>query len=171
MNKPIFPNGITGLSDTKWMGERGNAHKLVGIDFRSEPGVFKAQQKLKKISSIEEKEGETNVVTSLCDIALDVSDGSKLWFSSDNGKIWKQSGDSFTLIHTLNPATDYEEPNSVTEIINEDKIDYKATMSISENNFDYGKVSATAVTFSDSDITDAEQLHLALLTINIFMMA
>lgn len=140
MNKPIFSNGITGLSDTKWMGEKGNAHKLVGVDFRSSPGIFKAQQKLKKISEVVEKEGETNVVTSLCDIALDVSDGSKLWFSSDNGKIWKQSGDTFSLIHTFDIATDYKEPNSVTEIINEDKIDYTATMSISENNFDYGKV-------------------------------
>lgn len=132
MNKPIFPNGITGLSDTKWMGEKGNAHKLVGIDFRSEPGIFKAQQKLKKISS--------DVVTSLCDIALDVSDESKLWFSSESGKIWKQTKDSFELIHTVDPLTDYKEPNSLTEIINEDKIDYTATMSIAENNFDYGKV-------------------------------
>ena len=171
MNKPIFSNGITGLSDTKWMGEKGNAHKLVGVDFRSSPGIFKAQQKLKKISEVVEKEGTTNVVTSLCNRAVSVSDGSILWFSSDNGKIWKQSGDTFSLIHTLDIATDYKEPNSVTEIINEDEIDYTATMSISENNFDYGKVSLEQVSFSFNEITNADQISIAQITDTKLLMA
>lgn len=169
MNKPIFSNGITGLSDTKWMGEKGNAHKLVGVDFRSSPGIFKAQQKLKKISEVVKKEGTTNVVTSLCNRAVSLSDDSVLWFSSDNGKIWKQSGDTFSLIHTFDIATDYKEPNSVTEIINEDEIDYTATMSISENNFDYGKVSLTPVSLSG--ITEVDLISIAQLTNTKLLMA
>ena len=101
MNTPLFPNGITGLSDTKWSGSRGNAHKLVGVDFRSTPGIIKAHQKLKKISSEIVGEVETDIVTELCKDAIEVSDGSKLWFSSESGKIWRQVGDVFTLIHTV----------------------------------------------------------------------
>lgn len=104
MNTPLFENGITGLSDTKWSGSRGNAYRLVGVDFRSEPGVVKSQQKLKKISG--------TTVTELCKTSVDVSDGSRLWFSSESGKIWREVNDAFTLVHTLAPLTDYVEPNA-----------------------------------------------------------
>lgn len=101
MNTPLFPNGITGLSDTKWKGSQGNASKLVGVDFRSTPGIIKAQQKLKKISSTFVGEVETNVVTELCKDIVEVSDGKKLWFSSESAKIWLQDGDTFALAYTL----------------------------------------------------------------------
>lgn len=107
MNTPLFADGITGLSDTKWSGSKGNAYRLVGVDFRSEPGVIKAQQKLKKISG--------STITELCKVSLDVSDGSKLWFSSESGKIWRQVNDTFTLIHTIAPLTDYKEPDVTVE--------------------------------------------------------
>ena len=107
MNTPIFENGITGLSDTKWSGSRGNAYRLVGVDFRSEPGVVKSQQKLKKISG--------STVTELCKTSVDVSDGSKLWFSSESGKIWRQVSDTFTLVHTMAPLTDYKEPDVIED--------------------------------------------------------
>lgn len=107
MNTPLFENGITGLSDTKWSGSRGNAYRLVGVDFRSEPGVVKSHQKLKKISG--------STVTELCKVSLDVSDGSKLWFSSESGKIWRQVSDTFTLVHTMAPLTDYKEPDVIED--------------------------------------------------------
>jgi hypothetical protein len=107
MNTPLFADGITGLSDTKWSGSKGNAYRLVGVDFRSEPGVIKAQQKLKKISG--------STITELCKVSLDVSDGSKLWFSSESGKIWRQVNDTFTLIHTIAPLTDYKEPDVIED--------------------------------------------------------
>lgn len=103
MNTPLFADGITGLSDTKWSGSKGNAYRLVGVDFRSEPGVVKAHQKLKKISG--------STITELCKVSVDVSDGSKLWFSSESGKIWRQVADVFTLVHTMAPLTDYKEPD------------------------------------------------------------
>lgn len=131
MNTPLFPNGITGLSDTKFSGSRGNAYRLVGVDFRSEPGVIKAHQKLKKISG--------STVTELCKDSIDVSDGSKLWFSSESGKIWRQVGDAFTLIHTVNPVTDYKEPNSIVSGVFDDPDNETGiTMSIAENDAVYG---------------------------------
>jgi len=89
----LFPNGIQGLSDTKWSGVRGSAHRLVGIDYRSEPGTIKAHQKLAKISS--------TVVDQLCKVALPLSDASTLWFSSESGKIWREVADTFSLLGTL----------------------------------------------------------------------
>jgi len=110
----LFPNGIQGLSDTKWSGVRGSAHRLVGIDYRSEPGAIKAHQKLSKISS--------TVVTELCKVALPLSDGSTLWFSSESGKIWREVSDTFTLIgtitvptFTIDRVTDLNQSEVVTE--------------------------------------------------------
>lgn len=105
MNTPLFADGITGLSDTKWSGSKGNAYRLVGIDFRSEPGVVKSHQKLKKTSG--------STITELCKVSLEVSDGSRLWFSSESGKIWREVSDVFTLVHTMAPLTDYKEPGVI----------------------------------------------------------
>jgi hypothetical protein len=92
----IYPNGIQGLSDTLWSGVAGSASKLVGIDFRSVPGTFKAHQKLAKAS------GET--VDELCKYSVLVSDGSTLWFSSESGKIWREVSGNYTLVHTTVPT-------------------------------------------------------------------
>lgn len=91
----LFENGLKGLSDTKWSGVKGSANKIVGIDYRSEPGVTKAQQKLTKISPAV---GEAEEVDELCKIALPLSDGSTLWFSSESGKMWREVADVFTEI-------------------------------------------------------------------------
>jgi len=92
----VFPNGIQGLSDSKFAGVQGSAYRLVGIDYRSTPGLTKVQQKLAKASS--------TVVTELCKEALAVSDGSTLWFSSESGKIWREVSGTFTLVHTTAPT-------------------------------------------------------------------
>lgn len=89
----LFPNGIQGLADSKWSGVRGSAYRLVGIDYRSEPGVIKAHQKMSKLSG--------STVTELCKVALPISDGSKLWFSSESGKIWREVSGTFTLLGSI----------------------------------------------------------------------
>lgn len=89
----IFENGIQGLSDTKWSGAKGSAYRLVGVDYRSEPGVIKAHQKLSKISA--------TTVDELCKVGLPLSDGSTLWFSNESGKIWREVSDTFSLLGTL----------------------------------------------------------------------
>jgi len=151
MNTPIFPNGITGLSDTKWSGSQGNAHRLVGVDFRSEPGIIKSHQKLKKISSTFAGEVETNIVTELCKNVVELSDGTKLWFSSESGKIWKQVGDVFTLIHTVVPATDFKEPNSIIDgVWDNDDIESGISMSIAENDAVYGTISQNYLSVFDT---------------------
>ena len=74
MISPIFPNGIQGLSDGLHSGTAGSCSKLVGIDYRTTPGTFKAHQKLTKHSS--------TVIDELCKNVVNVSDCSRIWFSS-----------------------------------------------------------------------------------------
>jgi len=97
MISPIFDNGIQGLSDSLWSGTKGSCSKLVGIDYRTTPGTFQAHQKLSKHSS--------TVVTELCDNVVNVSDGSRLWFSSESGKIWREVSGTYTLVHTTVPTS------------------------------------------------------------------
>jgi hypothetical protein len=92
----LFPNGIKGLSDSKWSGVIGSAYRLVGIDIHSTPGLIKVHQKLTKNS------GAT--VDELCKQRIAVSDGSTLWFSSESGKIWRESAGVWTLKHTTVPT-------------------------------------------------------------------
>lgn len=83
-----------------WSGVRGAAHRLVGIDYRSEPGVIKAHQKLSKISA--------SVIDELCKVALPLSDGSTLWFSSESGKVWREVSDTFSLLGTVSIPPGYD---------------------------------------------------------------
>ncbi|UOF78919.1 putative isomerase ybhE [Caudoviricetes sp.] len=106
----LFPTGVQGLADTRWQGAQGQAHRLVGIDYRSEPGLIKVHQKLKKDSG--------TTVTELCKVSVPVSDGSTLWFSSESNKIWREIAGAYTLIweivvddsqitHTVNDAKSF----------------------------------------------------------------
>lgn len=88
----LFPNGVKGLSDSKWSGVLGSAFRLVGLDLHSKPGIIRVAQKLTKNSG--------TTVTELCKVSVNCSDGSKLWFSSETGKIWRESGGTYTLVHT-----------------------------------------------------------------------
>ena len=93
----LFPKGLKGLSDSKWSGILGSVAAMVGIDIHSTPGIIKVRQKLAKDS------GET--VTALCKVALAASDGSSLWFSFTDGKIWRRTAaGAWTLVHTTTPA-------------------------------------------------------------------
>ena len=85
--------GLKGLSNTLFSGVNGSAHKVVGVDFRSQPGIITAHQKLSKHSG--------TTITELCKNVVNVSDGSKLWFSSESGKIWREVSGTYSLVHTL----------------------------------------------------------------------
>lgn len=93
----LFPQGIKGLSDSRFSGLEGSAYKLVGIDFQSTPGLIKVRQKLAKDS------GAT--VDALCKVRLAVSSGESFWFSSTSGKIWRRSSAGvWLLVYTTTAA-------------------------------------------------------------------
>jgi hypothetical protein len=98
----LFPNGIKGLSDSKWSGVVGSVFRLVGIDIHSTPGLIKVRQKLAKDSP---DSPDANEVGELCKHALPVSDGSTLWFSAESGKIWRELNGTWTLKHTTAPTS------------------------------------------------------------------
>jgi len=95
----LFPQGVKGLADSKWSGVLGSAYRLVGLDFHSKPGLIRVAQALAKDSS--------TTIDGLCKVGLPVSDGSKLWFSSESGKIWRESSGTYTLIHTIDTNADF----------------------------------------------------------------
>ena len=95
----IFENGIQGLSDSKWAGVKGSAHRLVGIDYRTVPGQIQAHQKMTKHSG--------TTVTELCKVGLPLSDGSQLWFSSESGKIWREVAGTYSLLDTISHSNGY----------------------------------------------------------------
>lgn len=92
----LFPTGYKGLSDSKHSGIEGSVYRSVGIDAHSTPGIIKAHQKLTKNSG--------TVVDELCKHAISTSDGSNLWFSSESGKIWRESAGTYTLVHTTSTS-------------------------------------------------------------------
>lgn len=85
-----------GLADSKWSGIKGAFPKCVGLNIHDTPGIIKVNQKLTKDSS--------TTITELCKVALALSTGVKLWFSSASGKIWAESGGTYTLVYTVSPA-------------------------------------------------------------------
>lgn len=89
----LFHQGFKGLAESKFAGVVGSAFRVVGIDYRSVPGLIRVHQKLTKNSG--------STVTELCKTAVPVSDGSTLWFSSESGKIWREVAGVWTLVYTL----------------------------------------------------------------------
>lgn len=92
MSTPLFPNGYRGLADSRWSGVAGSVAESVGIDAHSTPGLLKVHQKLSKDSA--------SVIDELCKAAVPVSDGSKLWFSAESGKIWRELSGTYSLVYT-----------------------------------------------------------------------
>lgn len=89
----LFPQGIRGLSDSKYSGIAGSVNKMVGIDMHSEPGLIKVHQALAKDSG--------STVTALCRVRLAVSSGETFWFSYTDGKIWRRStSGTWLLVYT-----------------------------------------------------------------------
>ncbi len=94
----LFPKGVKGLGNSKWSGALGSVFRMVGLDIHSKPGLIKVQQALAKHSG--------STITELCKVAIPVSDGSKLWFSSESGKVWREISGAYTLIHTISSDPD-----------------------------------------------------------------
>lgn len=72
----------SGLADSKYLGVRGSFAKAVGINYRSEPGLIRAQQKLKKDSG--------STVEDLIMASVHTSSGHSYHFG-DAGKIYKRT--------------------------------------------------------------------------------
>ena len=92
----IYWQQFNGLSDSLFSGIKNSFYKMVGIDIHSQPGALTVNQKLTKHSG--------TTITALCRVAVSVSDGSKLWFSYTDGKIWRESGGTYTLVYTTSPT-------------------------------------------------------------------
>ncbi len=106
----LFPNGVKGLADSKWSGVLGAAYRLVGLDLHSKPGLIRVAQKLAKASA--------STITDLCKACVNVSDGSRLWFSSTTGKVWREVGGVYTLIYTIVfPAEPFSSPKQYTVLV------------------------------------------------------
>lgn len=93
--------GIKGLADSLFSGVAGSVFRCVGIDYRSKPGIFKAHQKLIKHSP-----EDVNAPNELCNASVNASDGSKLWFSSESGKVWREVNGAYTHVFTNNTDPD-----------------------------------------------------------------
>jgi len=88
-----FSNLFGGLASSKFLGSEFTFSKGVGIDFRSEPGIIKAQQALKKESGA--------VVVDLITADVHTSAGHSYFFG-DKGNIYKRtSGGTWSKLSTL----------------------------------------------------------------------
>lgn len=96
--KSLFGQFFRGLSDSLFSG--GSVYRSVGLDFRSEPGKIKAHQRMKKDS------GET--IDELCKVSIQLSDDSRLHFSSESGKIWRDVNGVYSLFYTQEPIDAYD---------------------------------------------------------------
>lgn len=92
----IVWQNFSGKSDSLWSGIKNSFYRLTGIDIHSNPGSITVHQTLAKDSG--------STITALCRVSLAVSDGSKLWFSYTDGKIWRESSGTYTLMYTTSPA-------------------------------------------------------------------
>ena len=96
MANPILWQRWNGISDSLWSGVKNSFYKLRGVDIHSAPGSITVHQRLDKDSG--------TTIDALCRVVVAVSDGSKLWFSYTSGKIWRESGGTYTLVYTTSPA-------------------------------------------------------------------
>ena len=85
-------------------GLQGSVHRSVGVDHRSKPGLLTVHQKLTKNSPNNPSADE---VTDLCKLAIPVSDGSTLWFSSSTGKVWRELAGVWTYLFTTADTTGF----------------------------------------------------------------
>lgn len=123
MKLPLFPKGYRGLADSRWSGVEGSVAESVGVDAHSTPGLLKVHQKLTKDSS--------TTINELCKAAVPVSDGSKLWFSSESGKIWRELSGTYSLVYTnVFPGFDIRSASDAGKSFN-----YSAQVAIATGHF------------------------------------
>lgn len=85
-----------GMADSKYEGEANSVSKIVGIDLHSEPGLLKANYKLKKDSG--------STIDEFCKCIVTSSNGNVYFFSSESGKVWRKKNDTYTLHYTTAPT-------------------------------------------------------------------
>lgn len=88
---------LGGVSDSIRSGIANSIPRLVGWDLHSNPGVITPAQKMSVIDG--------GVVTELCKVKVDCSNGIRYWFSSTSGKVWQEKNDVFTLVYTTVPTS------------------------------------------------------------------
>lgn len=96
MAEPFLFDEFNGLADTPFSGIKGSFPRITGIDIHSKPGSIIVNQKLTKNS------GAT--IDEFVKFSVSVSDGSRIHFSADSGKIWREVSGTYTLKHTTTPA-------------------------------------------------------------------
>lgn len=87
-----------GVADSKYSGIPNSMYRLIGWDIHSEPGILKANQRMKKISSV-------TLGDEYCKTYVDCSNGIRYWFSSESGKIWQEKSGVITLVYATIPET------------------------------------------------------------------
>jgi hypothetical protein len=85
---------LGGLAESIYQGAANSVADMVGIDLHSVPGEIRVNQALTKNSG--------SVVDEFVKVAVALSTGEKLFFSSTSGKIWKE-GSPYTLVDTTAP--------------------------------------------------------------------
>lgn len=99
MSKPervtIRDINLGGIAESPYQGGNNSVADMVGLDLHSVPGLIKAQFKLTKDSD--------TTINELCKCAIASTDGKRYFFSADSGKIWSESGGSYTLVDTTTP--------------------------------------------------------------------
>src|SRR3990167_4292827 len=144
-------DSFKGISDSKHSGIKGSFPKCVGLNIHDTPGTITVNQKLTKDS------GAT--IDEFCKVAVSVSDGSRIWFSADSGKIWREVSGTYTLKHTTTPSAGTASTLGAAEF---NTIVYWATQSrlhkISVSEIGNAWVDGGNVTenFGTFDVTDSE---------------
>lgn len=97
---PIVLNqfNMGGLSDSPWSGPANSMDELVGIDLHSTPGVITPRPAMVLVSD------PNTDVDEFVKVSLECSTGDVYHFSSESGKVWKQTTSNvFSLVHTIVP--------------------------------------------------------------------
>jgi len=81
----------SGLSYSRYSGNKDSFYKLCGLDLHSEPGILKAAQRLVR---------ETTPPTEFIKCQVASTNGRTYHFSADTGKIWEETGGTYTLVLT-----------------------------------------------------------------------
>lgn len=88
---------LGGLADSKFAGIQSSVAEAVGLDIHSKPGIVRVHQKMTKDANFP--------TTEFIKVAVNISTGLSVWFSSTTGKIWvRQTNGDVDLAHTTTPA-------------------------------------------------------------------
>lgn len=84
---------LGGLADSEYYGPKNSLAEIVGFDLHSQPGKALVNQKLTKDSG--------STIDEFCKVAVPLSDGSSVFFSSTSGKVWRKNSGTWSLLGSL----------------------------------------------------------------------